>query len=189
MSRGSTVDGPIADVGLLAPPALVCGAAFATALRLARGGPVLAVVVRPPEPERIPVPMPPPTPAAVRVAARLRGRGHPAMATWRLVRSDVTSLAEAELVLRCVASTVDLPKVLAVAIARTDGCDALLRKCAVLLLASDDEAGHLVAEASRCSGHRLKLESAGPSIALAHAGIAAPPAWVEPIDRALTADG
>ena len=172
-------------LGLLAPPSLVVAAASATALRMSRSGPVAVVVVKAGAGERAPLPMPPPTPAAVRLAAELRGRGHPATATWRLVRSDVQTVAEAGLVLELLDGGSRLPTVVAAGVARTDEVDRLMGRCRPLVLAADDDIGRVVIEAAPGGALPLQLPPAGAAVVVAHAGIAAPPAWVESIDRVL----
>jgi hypothetical protein len=174
----------MSQIAVFARPQVAAAVGAAVALRSARSGPVgLVVLCHNGEPRPF-VPMPPPTPAAVRVSAGLRAMGHPATAGWRLVRSEVSSVDEAGLILEQLAEG-GITATLAVSIARDDAVDALAARCSVRAVADDCEPGHSVACAAveaDPSLVQLRLTPAGPSIVLAYSGIGAPPGWVESID-------
>ena len=177
-------------VGLLATDRLVAAAGAAAALRLSRSGPVAVVVLRDPDTRVAHFPSPPPTPGAARLASLVRSQGHPAAAAWRLVRCFVSGHGEAGLLLDLFAD-MDIPAVLASAAVRSESIEGLLGSCDPILLVADDPAGEAVAgfAAAEMAGtgraRVVSLERVGAGSALAHAGIGAPPQWVEPLDSAL----
>jgi hypothetical protein len=177
------------DIAIFARSQVAGAIGAAVALRMVRSGPVGLVLLGEPTERRPFVPMPPPTPAAVRVSSALRAMGHPATAGWRLIRSDVTSVNEARLILDQLAEA-GVRATLAVAIARDDEVDELAERCSIRAVADDTEPGHSVilaaAEADPTLA-QLRLTPAGASIVLAHSGIGSPPAWVEPIDALMDA--
>jgi hypothetical protein len=180
----------MSPVGLLATDRLVAAAGAAAALRLSRSGPVALVVLRDPETRVAQFPSPPPTPGAARLASLVRRQGHPAAAAWRLVRCFVSGHEEAGRLLELFAD-MDIPAVLASAAARSESIEGLLGSCDPILLVADDPAGEAVAgfaAAELAVAERacvVSLERVGAGSALAHAGIGAPPQWVEPLDSAL----
>ena len=171
--------------GLLAPDRIAIAVGSAVALRCARSGPVAVVLLRSGRSHEPVAPAPPPTPSAVRVAGMLRSEGHPATARWRLVRSDVSSAGEAAEVLALLKSK-EVPTVLCVSVRRSEAVQQLLAECIGVAAVAADEAGHTVARAAEAEGDgtlALLLPAAGAALVLPRAGIAAPPAWVEPIDQ------
>ena len=168
----------MSDIAIFARPQVAGAVGAAVALRMVRSGPVgfrtMAV-------GRL---MPPPTPAAVRVSSGLRALGHPATAGWRLVRSEVTSVDEAGLILDRFAEA-GVGATLAVSIARSEAVDQLAGRCSARAVADDSEPGNSVISAAAADDPsllQLRLTPAGPSIVLAYSGIGSPPAWVQPID-------
>jgi len=179
----------MSDIAIFSRSQVAGAVGAAVALRMVRSGPVGLVLLGEPSERRPFVPMPPPTPAAVRVSSALRAMGHPATAGWRLVRSDVTTVNEAKLILDQLAQA-GVRATLAVGVARDDEVDALADCCSVRAVADDTEPGHsviLAAAEADPSLVQLRLAPAGPSIVLAHSGIGSPPAWVEPIDALIDA--
>ncbi len=86
----------------------------------------------------------------------------------------------------------EVPVVLASAAVRCESVDELLRSCEPLLIVADEPAGESVAgfaategKGEARQGRAVLLERVGAGCALAHAGIGAPPQWVEPLDDAL----
>ena len=176
-------------IAIFARSHLASAVGASVALRSGRSGPVGLVLLCDHGERRPFVPMPPPTPAAVRVSAGLRAMGHPATAGWRLVKSEVSTVDEAGLILEHLAE-VGVRATLAVSISRDDAVDMLTSGCCVRAVADDSEPGLSVAGAAVEADPllmQLRLAPAGPSIVLAYSGIGAPPAWVDPIDSLIEA--
>ena len=174
----------MSDIAIFARPQVAGAVGAAVALRMVRSGPVGLVLLGESSERKPFVPMPPPTPAAVRVSSGLRALGHPATAGWRLVRSEVTSVDEAGLILDRFAEA-GVGATLAVSIARSEAVDQLAGRCSARAVADDSEPGNSVISAAAADDPsllQLRLTPAGPSIVLAYSGIGSPPAWVQPID-------
>ena len=191
MSGGNSENSVIA---VLAVDSIASTAGAACALRLTRNGPCGLVTLRPLPPEELRVPTPPPTHGAARVAGQIRNAGHPARASWRMVRCDVADPSEAREV-AVLLSELCGGAIITIGMPRCEEVDQLLASCSRVLVVASSGPAALASKAAVESLEQLgveagaiKLDSAGIGGVLAQSGISAPSTWISAIDRFLVGE-
>ncbi|MCX6390273.1 MAG: hypothetical protein NT122_06550 [Solirubrobacterales bacterium] len=191
MSGGNSENSVIA---VLAVDSIASTAGAACALRLTRNGPCGLVTLRPLPPEELRVPTPPPTHGAARVAGQIRNAGHPARASWRMVRCDVADPSEAREV-AVLLSELCGGVIITIGMPRCEEVDQLLASCSRVLVVASSGPAALASKAAVESLEQLgveagaiKLDSAGIGGVLAQSGISAPSTWISAIDRFLVGE-
>ena len=176
-------------IAVLARGRLVSALGGAVALQAAQHGPAGLVLLRAQETSETEGPLPLPTLACARAARQLRAAGHPARASWRLVRCEVSSLEAARSAMEIISMACIAP-VLAVSMPRGEDVDRLLAECDLVVVGADSPAAAAALSPARASlagvcGEvtALELEPAGIATVLPIAGIGIPPAWRQALEQ------
>ena len=191
MSGGNSENTVIA---VLAVDSIASTAGAACSLRLTRNGPCGLVTLRPLPPEELRVPTPPPTHGAARVAGQIRNAGHPARASWRMVRCEVADPREAREAAVLLAELCG-SAVITIGMPRCEEVDRLLASCSRALVVASGGPAAIASKAAVESllqlgleASAIELDSAGIGGVLAQSGISAPSNWIRAIDGFLAGE-